>query len=68
MKDFKSNDKNIKTKEDDISASNADKNAGEKPVDDAFKTPNRKYKQEWTQPLDEQQFDDTDLSAGKTGE
>jgi len=64
MKDFKSNDQVIKPKEDEISAARADKNTREKPVDDAFKTPNRKYKQEWAQPLDEQQYDDTDLSQG----
>ncbi|WP_207423686.1 hypothetical protein [Desertivirga brevis] len=65
MEDFKSNDDRISRAEDDVKAANADQNAKEKPVDDGFKTSNKKYqKQEWTEPLDEQQFDDTDLSQG----
>ncbi|WP_207532184.1 hypothetical protein [Desertivirga arenae] len=65
MEDFKSNNDRISPSEDDVKAAKGDQNTKVKPVDDGFKTSNKKYqKQEWSEPLDEQQFDDTNLSEG----
>jgi hypothetical protein len=36
---------------------NDNKQIKEKPIDDAFKTANRKHKLEWKEPQDEQMFD-----------
>lgn len=63
MKDFKSNEDRIEKKEDSLSASKVDANSVNKPVDDAFKTANRKHKLEWKEPQDEQMYDDRSLSG-----
>ena len=62
MKNAEKRNQSIKGKEDEISANIADPNALEKPADDAFKTANRKHRRGWEVPMDEQAFDDTDLS------
>lgn len=54
--------RNRETAENEIAANAADSRIKEKPVDDAFKTPNRKHKLEWQQPQDEQMFDRMDSS------
>ena len=64
MKSNKTNNERLTGNEDDVTASKADVNANEKPANDAFKTGGQKFKQEWTQPSDEQQLENTDLSEG----
>ena len=62
MRNPEDRNQEINKNEDEISASITDANAKEKPADDAFKTPNRKHRMGWEVPMDEQAFDDTDLS------
>ena len=66
MKDLKNNAGSTSKAEDEVKAAHADKNSKGRKVDEGFKTSDKKYhKQEWTEPLDEQQFDDTNLSEGR---
>jgi len=60
MKNLKDNNDLINKREDELSASRVDRNQKVKPIDDAFKTANRKYKLEWKEPQDEQMFDSRD--------
>jgi hypothetical protein len=65
MKDFKDNNDRISRAEDEVKAGHADQNSKNRKVDAGFKTGDKKYvKQEWSEPLDEQQFDDTSLNEG----
>lgn len=58
MKNQKGSNERIKDSENEIDAQKAELKKKEKPVDDAFKTANRKHKLEWREPQDEQMFDD----------
>ncbi|WP_256009497.1 hypothetical protein [Desertivirga xinjiangensis] len=51
---------NREPNENEMDANAADNRVKENPVDDAFKTANRKHKLEWQQPQDEQMFDRMD--------
>ena len=61
MKDFDNNEESTPRDKGEIKITHGDLNAKKKPVDDAFKTSGKKHKQEWAEPMDEQQFDDQDL-------
>lgn len=62
MKDLENNPESTSNSEHEPNEKHIDQLKQEKPADDAFKTAGKKHKQEWTEPLDEQQFDDQNLS------
>jgi hypothetical protein len=65
MENLKPENEDINKNEDEISAKEGDENATSLPANDGFKTGNQSNGMTWEMPLDEQAFDDEDLSKGE---